>query len=171
MTLTSVLLSETEATYTLTERLFRRVNDDQLHWRPSTGSNWMTVGQLLMHCGRFGCGRAIEGFVTGSWEGAAEDSTADEHMPAAESLPTVTTVAEAIELLAVDRELALSCIREAGEAALRERSAVAPWGGPPMPLFQQLLRMIAHLAQHKGQLFYYLKLMGQEVSTEDLWGA
>ena len=31
--------------------------------------------------------------------------------------------------------------------------------------------MIAHLAQHKGQLFYYLKLMGKDVKTDDLWGA
>jgi uncharacterized damage-inducible protein DinB len=37
-------------------------------------------------------------------------------------------------------------------------------------LFEHLLRMIAHLAQHKGQLFYYLKLMGKEVNTSDLWG-
>jgi hypothetical protein len=38
-------------------------------------------------------------------------------------------------------------------------------------LSQQLLRMIAHLAPHKGQLFYYLKLVGKDVKTGDLWGA
>jgi len=31
--------------------------------------------------------------------------------------------------------------------------------------------MIQHLNQHKGQLFYYLKLQGKPVSTPDLWGA
>ena len=50
MTLTQVLLSEAEATYAITERLFRRVNDDELSWAPATGKSWMTVGQLLMHC-------------------------------------------------------------------------------------------------------------------------
>jgi hypothetical protein len=30
--------------------------------------------------------------------------------------------------------------------------------------------MIRHLAQHKGQLFYYLKLMGRDVDSSDLWG-
>jgi hypothetical protein len=30
--------------------------------------------------------------------------------------------------------------------------------------------MLAHLAQHKGQLFYYLKLMGRPVHTGHLWG-
>ena len=48
---------------------------------------------------------------------------------------------------------------------------MATWGGPEMCLFQRPLRMIAHLAQHKGQLFYYLKLMGKDVKTSDLRGA
>jgi hypothetical protein len=30
--------------------------------------------------------------------------------------------------------------------------------------------MIQHLAQHKGQLFYYLKLQGKPVNTAHLWG-
>jgi uncharacterized damage-inducible protein DinB len=48
---------------------------------------------------------------------------------------------------------------------------LAPWGGPGASLFQHLLHMVAHLAQHKGQLFYYLKLMGKDLKTGDLWGA
>jgi uncharacterized damage-inducible protein DinB len=64
----------------------------------------------------------------------------------------------------------VSCIAAAGEGNLLGRRVTAPWGGPEVPLFQQLLRMIAHLSQHKGQLFYYLKLMGKDVSTRDLWG-
>ncbi len=31
--------------------------------------------------------------------------------------------------------------------------------------------MIEHLKQHKGQLFYYLKLQGKPVNTSDLWGS
>jgi uncharacterized damage-inducible protein DinB len=46
----------------------------------------------------------------------------------------------------------------------------APWGGPECTLFQHLLHMVDHLAQHKGQLFYYMKLMGKDVNTSDLWG-
>jgi len=33
-----------------------------------------------------------------------------------------------------------------------------------------LLQMVRHLDQHKGQLFYYLKLQGEPVNTADLWG-
>ncbi|UCG88721.1 MAG: hypothetical protein JSW71_09365 [Gemmatimonadota bacterium] len=64
----------------------------------------------------------------------------------------------------------MSSIEAAGAANLLERKVTAPWGGPELSLFQQILRVIAHLAQHKGQLFYYLKLMGRDVNTGDLWG-
>ena len=170
MTLTEVLLAETEVTYAIAERLFGRVSDDELRWAPSTGGGWMTVGQLLMHCATFGCGKAIRGFVTGDWGTGAEDSVGQGHVPPAEALPSVTTVRQALDLLAADRQLAAGCIQAAGETNLWERRVAAPWGGPEMSLFQQLLHMIAHLAQHKGQLFYYLKLMGRDVKTEDLWG-
>ncbi len=171
MTLTEVLLAEAEANYAITESLFRRVADDELPWTPATGQSWMTVGQLLMHCASFGCGRAIQGFVTGAWGSGVEDAGTQEHVPPAAALPSVASIREALEILAADRRLALGCIRAAGEANLLGRDVGAPWGGPEVSLFQQLLRMVAHLAQHKGQLFYYLKLMGKDVNTRDLWGA
>jgi hypothetical protein len=171
MTLTAVLLSEAEATYGIADHLFRRVADEELGWCPPAGRNWMTLGQLLAHCARFGCGKAVQGFVTGDWGPPAPESADVDHVPPASSLPSVKSVGEALELLAADRALALASIQAAGEASLLQRTAAAPWGGPELPLFQQLLRMIAHLAQHKGQLFYYLKLMGKDVKTGDLWAA
>jgi len=170
-TLTEMLLVEAEETYAITERLFRLVGDDELTWTPGAGGRWMTVGQLLMHCASFGCGKAVHGFVTGEWGTPEDGSTTADHVPPAEVLPSVSTVEEALDLLAADRRLAVGCIQAAGEANLLKGAIAAPWGGPAMPLFQQLLRMIAHLAQHKGQLFYYLKLMGKGVTTRDLWGA
>jgi uncharacterized damage-inducible protein DinB len=170
MTLTQILLTETETTYALAERLFKRVRDSELDWTPPAGTNWMTLGQLLMHCANFGCGKAIEGFVSGDWGPGAEDAVELDHVPPPEVLPGVRSVREALGLLSADRELAMNWIRAAGEENLLARSVTAPWGGPKAPLFQQLLRMIAHLAQHKGQLFYYLKLMGKDVTTQDLWG-
>jgi uncharacterized damage-inducible protein DinB len=175
MTLTDVLLEEAEATYSIAERLFRRVANGELSWTPTTGKTWMTVGQLLMHCASFGCGKAIQGFVTGDWglpEGKGlEDLTTQDHVPPPAALPSVVSVQQALELLAKDKSLAVSCIAAAGEANLLGRRLAAPWGGPEASLFQHLLHMIAHLAQHKGQLFYYLKLMGKDVATCDLWGA
>lgn len=169
-----VLLEETEAIYIITEKLFHRVTDDELSWKPDTGTNWMTVGQLLMHCASFACGKAIQGFVKGDWnlseDVAPEDLDATKHVPPAAELPHVESVKQALELLAKDRNLALRCIGEVKEDELLTKRLVAPWGGPELSLFQHLLLMIAHLAQHKGQLFYYLKLMGRDVNTSDLWG-
>ena len=173
-TLKQILLEDTKTTYLITEDLFRKVADNELGWKPATGQNWMTTGQLLMHCANFGCGKAVRGFVKGEWDAPEgtepEDVDAMQHVPAASALPSVTSVEHALELLAIDRRLSLRCIREAKETELLRKRFVAPWGGPRLLLFQHLMLMVAHLAQHKGQLFYYLKLMGKDVSTSDLWG-
>jgi len=172
MTLTQVLLAEAEATYAVADRLFGRLSDDELAWKPSEGKNWMTVGQLLRHCATEACGKAAQGFVTGDW-GLPEGVTMEDlvQLPPAATLPNVGSVAEARRLLAEDKALALRAIAGAGERDLLERRATAPWGGPEATLFEHLLHMIAHLNQHKGQVFYYLKLMGRDVGTPDLWGA
>ncbi len=36
---------------------------------------------------------------------------------------------------------------------------------------QRLLPTIDHAKQHKGQLFYYLRLQGKSVNTGNLWVA
>ncbi|MFH0992684.1 MAG: DinB family protein [bacterium] len=174
ITMKRVLLEEAKTTYAITEKLFRRVTDADLLWKPTTGKNWMTLGQLLMHCANFGCGKAIQGFVKGDW-GMPEavepvDLNAEQHVPPVAMLPSVENVKQALELLMNDRNLALRCIEETEEADLLARRFTAPWGGSEASLFQHLLLMIAHLAQHKGQLFYYLKLMENDLSTSDLWG-
>jgi DinB family protein len=163
-----LLIEEAEASYALVERLLRRVADDELAWKPGEGRGWMTTGQLLMHCACFGCGKAIQGFVEGDW-GAPADAGGEVHVPPPAALPSVASVRQALDLLAEDRALALRCLAAADDADLFGRRVAAPWGGGERPLFQQLLHMIAHLVQHKGQLFYYLKLMGKDVSTADLW--
>jgi uncharacterized damage-inducible protein DinB len=175
ITLKQILLAEAETTYTITRKLFKQVTDADLSWKPATGRNWMTVGQLLMHCASFGCGKAVRGFVKGDWglteEVKMEDMDAEQHVPPAEKLASVDSITRALELLAHDRQLTLQCIKEVNESTLLTKRLTAPWGGPDLSLFQHLLLMIAHLNQHKGQLFYYLKLMGKDLNTTDLWGA
>lgn len=173
MTLAGILKQEAEMMFAVTEALFRRVEPGTLGWKPATGQNWMTVGQLLMHC-TSSCGAGIKGFLTGDWglpEGVRfEDMKPEEMLPPASALPAVESVEQALALLAKDRDLALQQLNEAREADLLTRTLPAPWGGPSVTLFQHLYNMIGHLGQHKGQLFYYLKLMGQDVNTSNLWG-
>ena len=173
ITLKDILLQEAETVYTITEKLFHKVTDADLFWTPPMGTNWMTMGQLLMHCAGYGCGKAVKGFVTGVWEQPEDVVTGENevnHIPPASDLPSVKSVQQALGLLNEDRDLALRCINNAKEDDLLSKRVIAPWGGPENTLFQHLQLMIKHLEQHKGQLFYYLKLMGEPVNSTDLWG-
>ncbi|RPJ57728.1 MAG: DinB family protein [Acidobacteria bacterium] len=173
MSLVKVLLQEMENNYQVTEKLFRLVEPAQLGWKPATGSNWMTVGQLLMHCSS-GCGVAARAFVTGDWglpDGVnIKDIPPEEMLPPAEKLPTAESVDQALRLLAEDREVAIATLNGLDDAELLNKRFSAPWGGVEFTLFQHILHMINHLGQHKGQLYYYLKLLGKDVRTGDLWG-
>ncbi|MFO7653606.1 MAG: DinB family protein [Candidatus Krumholzibacteriia bacterium] len=92
-------------------------------------------------------------------------------LPPAERMPSVASVQQARDALAEDRTIALDMLEQAGENRLSFDSFAAPWDQRQMPLGRHLLHMVLHLATHKAQLFYYLKLMGRKVDTNDLWGS
>lgn len=168
MNWTELLKAECGSTYRATFGLMELVDDRALGWKPASGSNWMTTGQLLHHI-TDACGCCFRGFVEGRWPMPA-DATPEQMMPPAEKLPSVGSVAAARTLLEADRELALAMIAKAGEHDLAHRKVAAPWNPEPVLLGRQLLHMVMHLQQHKGQLFYYLKLQGRPVHTGNLWG-
>jgi DinB superfamily len=171
---TEFLKREVETTYATTAILMDKVDAGNLNWKPGSGSNWMTVGQLLKHLTE-GCGAGMRAFVTGDWglpEGKSfEDLPPEEMFPPAEKLPAVTSVEQAKRLLLQDKTVALQMIDEAGEDDLCRKEIAAPWSaGKAFPLGWQLFQMVLHLDRHKSQLFYYLKLQGKAVGTVDLWG-
>lgn len=169
MTLSEILRQDAGEMYRVTDRLFDLVDD--LEWKPSMGSNWMNTGQLIRHCAE-ACGKPMRGFFTGDWgmpDDMPEDVPAEAMMPKAEEMPTVGSVAEARELLAEDRGLCMSLLSDVDDARLANERSAPPWGGPERTLFQHCNEMIWHLGQHKGQLFYYLKLQGKPVNTMHLW--
>ncbi|MBN1935965.1 MAG: DinB family protein [Anaerolineae bacterium] len=172
MNWTELIKTEIETTYAVTEALLNLVDADSLDWKPSTGSNWMTVGQLLHHLAVDGCGAPMRGFVTGDWGMPPEgEVSAEEMLSPADKLPSVDSVAQAKTLLAADKELALEMLARCSEADLANKPVAAPWNPTaPKALGYQLLQMVWHLGQHKGQLFYYLKLQGKPVHTGHLWG-
>jgi uncharacterized damage-inducible protein DinB len=173
MNWTELLKNEIEHTYTVTERLLDLVENDSLDWKPCAENNWMTTGQLLRHI-TDACGMPIRGFVTGDWglpEGVeVSDLSPEEMLPPAEELPTIESVAKAKELLAADKKLALDMLAQCNEKSLANDISRAPWDSSDIVLGYRLLQMISHLSQHKGQLFYYLKLQGKPVHTGHLWG-
>lgn len=170
---TELLHSEIEGVYKATNGLLDLVEDDKLDWKPATGDNWMTTGQLIRHIAS-ACGGVSKGFVTGDWgmpEGTdMEGLSMEEMLPPASAMLPYDSVAEAREHLSKDKELALQMIAEAGEERLENEAAPAPWDPRPISLGQRILGMVYHLDLHKTQLFYYLKLQGKPVNTMSLFG-
>jgi uncharacterized damage-inducible protein DinB len=168
-----LLKGEVEYAYGVANKLMDMVDDDRLDWKPATGSNWMTTGQLLKHI-TDACGAAMRGFVTGDW-GMPEDFdpsqlSPEEMLLPAEKMPAVESVAEAKKLLAEDKQVALDMLAKCSEEELSTKLVTAPWDPREQILGVRLLSMVGHLTQHKGQLFYYLKLQGKPVNTGNLWG-
>jgi len=173
MNWTELLKSEIESAYKATNGLLDLVDNNKLDWKPSTGKNWMTMGQLLKHIAD-SCGAPFRGFVTGDWRlpesVESSDLAPEEMLPPAEKMPIVASVSEAKKLLEEDKQLALAVLAKCDEDKLANETASAPWDPSEMILGQRLLQMIAHLSSHKSQLFYYLKLQGKPVHTGHLWG-
>ncbi|MDK9700266.1 MAG: DinB family protein [bacterium] len=163
-----------EYEYAVAEKLMDMVSDDELNWKPATGTNWMTVGQVLHHMTN-ACGFCVKGFCTGDWGMPADfdpsKASEEDMLPPAEKMPTVTSVAEAKKLLAEDKKLAFEMLDANPEERFATEIAKAPWDQMECKLGERCMQMSNHLMQHKGQLFYYLKLMGKPVNTMHLWGA
>ncbi len=168
-----LLIQGTEYHAKLATDLVDVVDGDMLDWKPAAENNWMTTGQLIKHLGS-ACGHGMKGFVTGDWgmpEGVDLSEIKPEDMlPPAEGMASVGSLAEAKELLAQDRALALEMIGKCSEEELETKLVAAPWDPTPLPLGRRLMQMIMHLFQHRCQLFYYLKLHGKPVHTGHLWG-
>jgi len=135
------------------------VDEDELVWKPSTASNWMTTAQVMMHIIN-SCGAAIRGVVTGDWgmpEGMdINDIPPEEMLPSAEKMPAIESVDEARRLLAEDKQTALEILAQCSEEDLTSKPAPVPWDKSDMILGHRLLQMTEHLKSHKSQLFYYL---------------
>jgi hypothetical protein len=172
MNWTKLLLAEIDDVYRAVEGLLALVDERTLGWKPATGSNWMTTGQLLEHL-TTACGFCIRGFVTGDWSapGASQEAAPESaSLPTAARMPAAKSVRDVRARLAADKALALAMIAQAGEERLASERTTAPWDPTPVFLGRRLLGMIGHLANHKAQLFYYLKLQGHDVHTMHLYG-
>lgn len=167
-----LLKAEIESKYRITENLFNLVNEKEFSWKPGSGDNWMTAAQLIYHISKEGCGAAIKGFVTGDWgmPNEAQPLSPDDMLPPAGWYPSVKNMEEAKSMLAEDKKLALEMLDRCSEEELSCKNITAPWDPTIKPLGYWLLGMVEHLNQHKGQLYYYLKLQGKPVNTSHLYG-
>ena len=166
MSWTKLLEREIGYTYAAAVTLMRRVDADTLDWKPAVSpgaqsTGWMSIGQLLQHL-TGACGVLCECFLRGDWSAI---QGGDPSAP----LPSTASVDAAIEGLLADRERALAAVHEAGDDRMESVRVTAPWGLEGS-LGEQFVDCVKHLGQHKGQLFYYLKMLGKPVHTGHLWG-
>jgi len=174
MNWTDLLKKEATSAYGATEGLLDLVDADGLDWKPATGENWMTMGQLLEHLHN-ACGFCCRGFATGDWgmpEGVEMgDMKPEDMLPTADKMPSIDSLDAAKEKLAADKALCFEMIDQVGEADLAGKVVDTPWApGLERNLGHHFLQMIDHLRSHKGQLFYYLKLQGKPVHTGNYYG-
>ena len=117
MNWTQLLRTEIESTFATTAKLMEKVDPDSLDWKPESGENWMTVGQLLKHITE-SCGAACKGFVTGDW-GMPEGMNPEDQ----------------------EFEIARRFVRLAGEAA--SKAAAAPPSAPSGTVVKQAMKTAA----------------------------
>ena len=154
-------------TYRVVDDLVDLLTEDDLDWKPATGSNWMTVGQLLEHLA--GCGGITFHYLADGKAATRPEGPAGE-LPLAGALPSVKSLAEGRSRIAADRYAALAALAALSDDDLEDRPCPLWWDPREVSLGHRLSEMVDHLVQHKGQLFYYLKLMGRNVDTSLLWG-
>lgn len=169
MNWTEELKRQGDEVYNATRGLMGLLEDKELGFRPPTGSNWMSMGQLLAHI-ETACGQCCQGFVDNAWGEILGDASPDEMLPPAERMPSAPSVAGSLKALAADQALFHRMIDRAGEARLESEEVPAPWNPRPKTLGRQLDDMVGHLSNHRCQLFYYLKAMGKPVHTGHLYG-
>ena len=145
------------------KRMVEMIPDDKLDWAP--GDGFMTVGNVLKHLSENWC--VIKMIVTNEWPFSNMEDMAEamklENMPAC-------TKAEALGAMERDLSDAVDFITsEISEEDFINKEVSAPWGFKGQ-IWKAVLMAKEHQVNHKMQLHIYLKLLGQPVNTETLYG-
>ncbi len=161
--LVSAIQSKFHEAVERTQHLITLIPEDRLHWRP-TGpeESYSDIGHLLGHllC-------TMGGFC------AVMQRAFPEKLGHFEELRTIEInhfcpPEEAIERIRFFAEHVDEGFRECTDKDLERilPTIFVPAGEPMLTL---LLNNLEHLINHKYQLFFYLKLLGVKVGTEDIY--
>jgi hypothetical protein len=149
-----------DSLYPPTIKLISLAPAGKADWRPAPG-NYMTLGQLLHHLAM------CPGIFVAAVNNAFPPAEAFQKF-LQEDLKNTKTPEAAKREASRGWEEAKTAISGISETAFHTQMVAVPWG-PPMPLWRVCLGMAEHWANHKYQLFFYLKLLGQPVNTMTLY--
>ena len=148
--------------YKPAETLIRMVPADKLDWRP--GPSFMSLGQLVEHLSG-GFGNELRCLLTGQWPFTPEQMVEGMKL---ENLPS-GSVAQTLEKLEEDKTTLREILASISEEEFAQKVVSTPWGWQGK-VERMVVLFREHFTNHKMQLFTYLKLLGQPVNTETLYG-
>ncbi len=134
--------------------LIRRVPADQLDWRPV--DTVMTLGQLLEH-------------TASSFTPVMQIALGEQvHPPEGETMKSVTPE-QALAVIEEQKAALKGCLSGLTEKQWLHQHVKLPWGAEGSLGYCGGIA-IDHAAGHRYQLFLYLKLLGQPLTTAELYG-
>jgi uncharacterized damage-inducible protein DinB len=135
--------------------------DDKLDWRPD--DSFMKLGAVIRHLAD-GFGDSLARMLDNDWpEGSSE-------LPTADAFPTVGSTKEGLELLDVDWKRFEDRLGALSDDEFNNMMVQPPWMPAPISLRDYMLMTAEHQANHKMQLFTYLRLLGEKIHTGHLYG-
>ena len=149
-----------ESIYRPTAKLISLAPASKLDWKPGKGG-YMNLGQLLHHLS------TCPGAFVAAVNNAFPPSDAFQKF-VQEDLRNTKTPEVAVREASRGWDEAKAALTGVSSAEFQARMVAVPWG-PPMPLWRTCLGMAEHWVNHKYQLFFYLKLLGQPVNTMTLY--
>jgi len=147
--------------YKPAQMLIGMVPADKLNWKP--GLTFMSTGQLVCHLSE-GIGGGLEMLLASNWPSMIE---MEEGMKL-ENLPSCDP-REALDKLEKDKKVLRQVLDGLSEEHFTNKVVSVPWGWNAK-MERMAINFLVHFANHKMQLFTYLKLLGLPVNTETLYG-
>lgn len=134
--------------------LIRRAPADKLDWRPA--DSVMTLGQVLAH-------------TASSFTPVVQIALGEHvHPPEGATMPSATPD-EALAIVAEHKAKLQEALAGLSDEEWLGRHVTLPWGMAGSLGYCGGIA-IDHAAGHRYQLFLYLKLLGQQLSTAELYG-
>lgn len=148
-----------ESIYRPTAKLISMAPAGKLDWKPAQDA--MSLGQLLHHVS------TCPGGLVMAANNAFPPSDAFQKF-VQEDLKNTKTPEIAGRELSRGWDEAKAALAGVSPGDFHGRMVNVPWG-PAMPMWRTCLGMAEHWVNHKYQLFFYLKLLGQPVNTMTLY--
>ena len=149
-----------EAIHRPSAKLISLAPASKADWKPGPG-NIMSLGQLLHHLS------TCPGGLVMAINNAFPPGDVYQKFIQEDLKNTKTPEIAGRELLRGWDE-AKAALAGINPTVFQGRMVSVPWG-PPMPMWRTCLGMAEHWLNHKYQLFFYLKLLGEPVNTMTLY--